>query len=370
MDDSGGGMVLKNNHGVALLITVSIMLVLVTVGLEMNRKTRTSTLTAGAVQNRRQMRYMAESATNLAMAVLRSDARQSRTDSVQELWADEKKLNALAASLGCDTGDIHIEITDEMGKIQINALLKNFPGHEVNMDQYQIWEAFLYAVLSENDAISDMDPSKIVNPLVDWMDSKDADTTTGLSGAESAYYMELDPPYHCPNREISHVKELFLVKGGTKALESDSPTGEDGIASSIHRFLTVHGAVTTGRGRYRFPGKININTASEPVIASLLPFGKRDLAEEIIQYRTARESEQGQFTNDLTVDGWYAHVVNLTQTEEKALKKLTTLSSDIFSIQCEITRHGKTLEMNTTVRRNKNKNGRIEINIIRQTTQL
>ena len=71
MGDSCDIMVFKNNHGIALLITVSIMFVLVTVGLEINRKTRTSTLTAGAIQNRQQMRFMAESCTNLAMAVLR-----------------------------------------------------------------------------------------------------------------------------------------------------------------------------------------------------------------------------------------------------------------------------------------------------------
>jgi len=63
-----------------------------------------------------------------------------------------------------------------------------------------------------------MDPSAIINSIKDWLDSGDDDAITGLSGAESAYYQDLDPPYPCRNGPFPHLGELALLKGVTAEL--------------------------------------------------------------------------------------------------------------------------------------------------------
>jgi DNA uptake protein ComE-like DNA-binding protein len=52
---------------------------------------------------------------------------------------------------------------------------------------------------------------ELASCIVDWYDADD--DPTGTDGAEDAYYMSQDPPFHCKNAPFESLDELRLVKG-------------------------------------------------------------------------------------------------------------------------------------------------------------
>jgi general secretion pathway protein K len=64
---------IKNNRGMALLLTLTIITLMVVVTLEFNRKVRTAVFATATSRDRLTLTYKASSGINLAMAVLLKD---------------------------------------------------------------------------------------------------------------------------------------------------------------------------------------------------------------------------------------------------------------------------------------------------------
>ncbi|MCP4115267.1 MAG: general secretion pathway protein GspK [Desulfobacteraceae bacterium] len=334
--------VANNKNGMALLICLAIIAVLAAAGLELGKRVRSATDHAIVLQDSFRAEEMALAGINLAMLLLEEDANANETDSVQETWADPEELGSAIASLGYDTGNMTLSITDELGKIQINALLNEFPGHDFNTDQQQFWERFLALLISADKSEDTRSPVEIINCIKDWLDSKDDDLETGLSGAESAYYQALDPPYACANGPFDILDEIFLVKGVSKdMLTHEAIEGfeeEENEPLGFSEAFTVFGMddIVPEKGRYRFPGTININTANETILAALLPSGMEDQAGELAEYRVEKQEETGNFVNTLD-KGWYKTVIDLSEKEKKRFDRLIRYSSHIFKAECSAT---------------------------------
>jgi general secretion pathway protein K len=380
MNHNGLGSILGNDRGVALLITLSIIAILLTVSLELNRRVKIGILAAETFKTDYRLMEIATSGLNVGMALLVKDAKQNQIDSVQEEWSDPEALAKIIASLAFDEGDIKLKVTDEIGKIQVNALINQYPGHDVNPDQRQIWENLLSFFISSDKSEDQRDPQEIINCLIDWLDDKDGETITGISGAESPYYESLEIPYKCANREFFDLNELFFVKGISPTLlltagnfdtlffESENQEDQN-KELQLKDVFTVFGAGknTSGTDKtYQFPGKININTAPVQVIAALLPFGKQDLAESISDYRRMKPDGNSGFTNDLSIKGWYAGVAGLTQKEAAALAKRVTYSSDLFSMESHARLNGRSLVLKRVVKRQRDKTGKWFCKTLRQ----
>lgn len=103
---------------------------------------------------------------------------------------------------------------------------------------------------------------ELADALVDWIDEDDQ--AAGPGGAEDLYYLQLDPPYRAANQRLSDVSELKRVKGFTpEVLEKLAP------------HVTALPANNT---------KINVNTASEEVLAALLDIPEGQ-ARQIVEQR-------------------------------------------------------------------------------------
>mgnify|MGYP002640658187 CR=1 FL=1 len=165
--------ILKNESGVALLITLSIIAILVSVSLELNRRVKNGITSAETGKTQYRLKGMAESGINIAKAILIKDANENDIDSVQEEWSDPEALNNIIKSLGFGEDDLQLKIIDEMGKIQINALIKKYPGHEVDVDQIQLLENLLSFFISKDKSQDERDSREIINCLIDWLDDKD-----------------------------------------------------------------------------------------------------------------------------------------------------------------------------------------------------
>lgn len=343
----------QNNKGIALILTVTIIALLVTITFELNRQLQASVVNAAIIRDRMLLSHMVSSGVEVAKAMLIKDKNDSEIDSVQEDWANPDKIDAYLSQVRFDEGNILLYISDEKGKIQVNALVKFPEGRDFNQPQKDLWLRFMTLVLDQqenledNDALFDeiVEPSAIVNPIKDWLDSGDNDAITGLNGAEDEYYRDLDPPYTTRNGPFRHIEELIRTKGITPELFYAA----DEQIMGISNFLTIYG-ISDLNDKFTYTGKININTADLPVIAALLPLGQEFLAGEIFNYRI--ESTEGQFIYDLTNPTWYKEVPGCSEVDINA--ELITTQSDIFRIECSAGLHDILKTATVIVQREKN----------------
>ena len=319
--------IFQGNRGIALLITISVTTMLVAAALEYNRRARFAVISTAATRDHLTMSNMATSGVYAAMALLVKDKSESEFDSLHEDWANPEKIDEILQEISFEAGKISVTITDELSKIQVNALVSFPESREFNQPQVMLWDRYLRLIGSEEQLKDDSDPVAIVNSVKDWLDSGDDDATTGLSGAESNYYEDLDPPYASRNGPIPDLNELLLIKGITPELYNGQQTEVPGLS----HHMTVHG-ITLGAGTaFNWPGRININTAALPVLAALLGIENEDLAQTLYDYR--QEIVPGKDIHDFSSINWYKNIPGLD--DIKIDPNLITVSSDVFRIESE-----------------------------------
>ena len=325
--------VLKNNRGIALLVTLSVATVMVAASLEMNKMVRSAVFSAAAARDRITLLYMASSGVNVAEAMLIKDKNESEFDSLQEDWANAEKRNEIISDIPFENGNVSVSIIDELGKIQVNSLVQYPGGREFNESQRAMWERFLnflkYQNSTQNDVFKDLEPMTIIDSAKDWIDSGDDNAITGLNGAESEYYEDLDPPYPCKNGPFSNINELALVRGVTPAI-FQGMAGEQGLS----RYITVFGMTQTGPNSFTYEGKININTAALPTLAAIMPVGSENFAQVMFDYRI--ETSDSGYIHALTSPNWYKDVPGMADITIDP--NLITISSDIFRIESTATK--------------------------------
>jgi general secretion pathway protein K len=320
--------ILKGNRGIALLITISVTTILVAAALEYNRRARFAIISTAAVRDHLTMSNMAESGVYAAMALLVKDRSESDFDSLQEDWANPEKIDEILQEISFEKGKLSVTITDELSKIQVNALVLYPESRGFNQSQIMLWDRFLRYIGSEEQLKDDSDPVAIVNSVKDWLDSGDDDATSGLSGAEANYYEDLDPPYAVRNGPIPDLNELLLIKGITPELYYGK-----GETPGLSHHMTVHG-MTLGAGTtFNWPGRININTADLPVLAALLGIENEEMAQSLFDFR--QEIVAGKDVHDFSSTKWYKNIPGFGDIAIDP--KLISVSSDVFRIESEAT---------------------------------
>jgi general secretion pathway protein K len=288
---------------------------------------------------------MASSGIHVAQTILVKDKKNSDTDSLQEDWADPDSIRQVLQDTPFEEGSLKLTISDELGRIQANSLVKFPEGHQFAEPQKGLWERFLWVLSSLNPSLENIESATIINSLKDWLDSGDDDAITGISGAESDYYQQLDSPYDCGNGPFTHISELALVKG-------IEPQLFQGTAEmpGISKYVTVHGITADKTNSFTYQGKININTAELPVLAALLPSGNEDLAEAIYDFR--RETSDDNYIHDLSSPNWYKKVPGLGNIEIDS--DLITTTSDVFRIEAVAELNAIKMTVTAVAKREKN----------------
>ncbi len=316
--------IIANERGIALLVTLAVISILIVTALEMNRKMRSTVFSAASTRDRITLLQMASAGTHAAKAILVLDKNNSDSDSLQEDWADPDKISVVLQDMPLKEGIVNVTISDELGKIQANSLVKFPEGRDFNEPQRLLWDRFLTNLIVGNEDLEETEPETIINSLKDWLDTGDDEAITGLSGAESDYYRDLDPPYACSNGPLRHISKLALVKGITPELYGGSEQ-----APGISSYTTIYGMIPAGSSAFTYKSKININTADLPVLAALLPTAEEGLAQAIYEYRL--ETSDDVYINDLNKPTWYQTVPGLS--DVKIDPGLITTSSDVFRIE-------------------------------------
>jgi len=308
---------IKDRSGFALLLTLLIISLLMVLTLQFNSAMWSGLYASANLRDGIRLGCVARSGINCALAVLSEDASSSSSDTLQETWAQTKKLSMHSAEL-FENAVFQMEITDLSGKIQINRLVTK----DGQYDETQ--KALLTRFLSlEPFQLDGEAVGNLVDAVKDWIDPDDEGTRFG---AENAYYQSLEEPYACGNGPMDSLDQLRLVKGMTPAL-FDGKDGRPGISSH----LTVHG-----------DGRININTAGPLVLQALSDDMDEDMARDMMAYRLDEK-------NELTDPGWYRNIPGMGHVQiDSALIKT---SSDIFEIQSTGVADAMRKQVNAIVKR-------------------
>lgn len=164
-----------------------------------------------------------------ARDILREDGRRSRHDHLGEFWA--RGLRDYPAEGATLTGVLE----DQQARFNLNNLAPEGRASAADID-----------LLGRLLARLGLDAQLAVT-LADWID---ADRTPLPGGAEDAEYAQAEPPRRAANRPLRDLAELLQVRGFNAA-----------VVERLGPWVTVLPGVTA----------INVNTASEKVLAALLP---------------------------------------------------------------------------------------------------
>ena len=242
----------ENEKGIALLVTLLILVLIVALAHEVFRIGAQSAQTGAYGRDSIRCILLAEAGTGAARIALRVDARDNQYDTLDEIWSRA----ALPITLG--DGEVSVTIEDEERKIDLNRLMlaNRIAPDEKRLAVFQR----LLDTLGIDRAVADA--------VVDWLDN---DENPRVGGAESPYYLALPNPYQAKNDLFDTIGELRLVRGVTSE-----------VFEKLRPFVTVSSS-----------GLVNINTAPKEVLMSLS--AGTDLAEvgaidaktadEIIEYR-------------------------------------------------------------------------------------
>jgi general secretion pathway protein K len=190
-----------------------------------------------------QARWITTAAVDWARAVLAYDARTSSFDYATEPWATKVPPTKV------EEGEVAGAITDESGKWNLNNMVRN---GQVSVSDMEVFSRLLSAL--------QMSPT-LAAALGDWLDA-DGEVTPG--GAEDEYYLRLTPPYRTAGQPLADVDDLLRIRGF-----------DPGIVDRLRPYVTA-------LPRYN---AVNINTASAPVLAALLPQLSLTQVRQVIEQR-------------------------------------------------------------------------------------
>ncbi len=254
--------------------------------------------------------YYALGGYQAALALLMSDTNEY--DGSGDIWY------GILPPIPFESGMMLVSIEDEKGRFNIKKLVA------AQESEYTVHERSRAMLTRMFEALS-LEP-ELIDALIDWQDSDD---TSLLYGAEEAYYNALSPSYLPRNEPVVTSGELLLIKGFDHDLyflpPSSRAIGVDEELNSLNDCITVYG-----------DGKININTASMPVLLSLSKDMDKFIARDIIEYR---EENPFHKVEDLK------EVESVYDVLYDEIESLITVKSDIFRIIA----HGTVDEFISTV---------------------
>ena len=240
----------KTSAGVALITVLVIVAIVSAVAADIAINQQLWLSQAQNQKDRAQAEWVDRGAQQYAAMMMDRDKRDNHIDDLNEAWA--KPIPPLQA----EGGSVSVSIEDLEGRFNLNSL---YQDGKYNADYGTVFRRLLV----ENGI-----NANVQDALLDWIDS---DSNTRSGGAEDDYYQNLTPGYRTANQAMQSARELLLIKGFTP--------------ESVNKL----GALVVALPR---PTRININTASVEVLASLFDGMSIDDAKHIVEYRVKHPFQQ------------------------------------------------------------------------------
>ena len=200
------------------------------------------------VASRAQADMYAQAGLDWARGVLAEDARgAAAVDSLDEPWAQP------IAGLPVERALVAGAIADEQAKYNLNNLLN---GTQKSAADVEILKRLLESL--------GLAP-ELADAVLDWIDA-DSDLASG-AGAEDPYYLSLPKPYRAANQPLVQVEELYRVRGFDAR-----------AVAKLRPYVTALPGRTT----------VNMNTASDLVLAAILPQLSSDEIAQLTRVRRVK----------------------------------------------------------------------------------
>jgi general secretion pathway protein K len=265
--------------------------------------------------------FIARAGIFQAVGVLDRDKKLSPYDALKEEWSNEPEL-FYNKQVGDGFFTVGYEYASGIQRPESgNKGSSSFYGvideeRKININTASA--SHLQALFQEVCGVLPGQAKEIADSIIDW---RDIDDNPREAGAENSYYKGLSPSYSCKNDKFDLLEELFLVKGVSVS-----------IFYQVKPYLTIYG-----------DGKVNINTASYPVLRGLSLASS--LAEKIIRYRAGSDNlegteDDGVFTQISTIVNDLSKKEPLNQTEISSINNLIatnaiSVSSNHFQVISE-----------------------------------
>ncbi len=245
-------------RGFVVVVVLCMIICLAVLLLGFNYQSRTNLRAVDDFKKSTQALNCARAGLNIAIAAIKDTGDIQTNKTLLNLLSEENTFDIGA-------GNCSITITEENAKLNVNLLQnKNNKPNRTRIDQL----LRLIDLLNREQAGHSHIGYGLVPAIIDWTDSDDKVTHLPFiknenSGAESAYYGNLEAPYRCKNASLDAIEELLMVKEITEE-----------VFERMRDYVTVYG-----------DGKININCASKRVIESLSEKMDSALVQMIIDRR-------------------------------------------------------------------------------------
>ena len=234
----------RSRRGVALMLVLWLIVLLGTVAAGVVSAAHVETDRVANLRGRVVARYAAESGVAAAAARLNALLGAARSAEEQALvFRDLEQEFAEMRDVALGGARFGVTVVDLNARVDLNA------SDDVTLLGF--FGQFVGAPMA----------SALVSALDDW---KDLDDRPRPGGAEAADYARAGSPFRPTNHPLRRLDELTRIVGFT-----------DSLASAVAPYVTVAG-----------DGKINVNTAPEPVLASIPHLG-REAARAIVSWREA-----------------------------------------------------------------------------------
>lgn len=248
---------LVSKSGIALLLVLWVLTILMVIVLSFSLMTRTETLSALSFKEGVEKKFLSEAGIERGIAEIFYQKQNLATQG-----GDAWKTDGTPYSDQMGEDSYKVRITDESGKIDLNALTDS--------------SGIILKNLLIASGVKDEDADTIVDSTLDWKDKNIG--MHRLNGAGDDYYESLPNPYEPAHADFNTVEELLLVKGVTPGILYG-----DGEMKGIIDFLTVYS---------KTPG-VNVNAAPIEVLTAV-PGITPEIADAIIDFRQNQKITNAQ----------------------------------------------------------------------------
>jgi general secretion pathway protein K len=285
--------------GIALVIVMIAVMILSILAAGFAYSMKVEMRLAMNARNFSELEWLGRSGMEYAKWILAEDMKLDPRDANFDVWAGG--FGGLTVS-NSPLAEVHLPLTVQCGKGEFTLHPMVDAERKININQAN--ELMLQRVFTDMGADAGEIPV-VIGSILDWIDPDDLET---LQGAESDYYLGMDPPYEAKNGPIDDLSELLLIqgvnpqmyrgggggeylfqrdarRGGGRFLEEETPVYQFGLRD-------VFTAVSSGR--------INGGTVEARTLA-LLPGMDEFLAAQYIEMRAGLDGEDGT-EDDVPVD--------------------------------------------------------------------
>lgn len=323
----------RKQNGFVVIVVLCMVVMLSVLLLAFNQESRANLRNVEDFRKSAQALNCARAGLNIAIAAVTDSVDAGFDTSPKNFFKGEK-------TIALDQGECTISVSEETGKINVN-LLKEENGRLNRMSIDHLLR--LIDMLNLEGAGDFSIDYGIVPSIIDWIDGDDDVTTLPFiehknQGAESGYYSRLSDGLKCRNAPIDSVGELIDIRGM-------SPV----IFQRLRDYLTVYG-----------DGKININIASEFVLAGLSEQMDTTLARVIIDRRRLKPFESVSELRDIPgmTDGLYFEINRMLTVESTDKYYNITSRGTVDHLDCTVT---AIVRLNDEI-------GRVEVILYREIT--